>query len=98
MLYMVIENFRGGDPVPVYQRLKERGRMMPDGVEYRGSWVTKDLTRCFQVMECADRRLLDEWMANWSDLTSFEVVPVMTSDEARAAIAPWLEGGDRGRT
>jgi hypothetical protein len=72
--------------------------MMPDGVEYRGSWVTSDLRRCFQVMECADRRLLDEWMANWSDLTQFEVVPVMTSDEARAAIAPFLEGGNRGRT
>ena len=98
MLYMVIENFRGGDPVPVYQRFKERGRMMPDGVEYRGSWVTSDLRRCFQVMECDDRKLLDEWMANWSDLTSFEVVPVMTSDEARAAIAPWIEGGDRSRT
>ena len=90
MLYMVIESFRGGDPVPVYQRFKERGRMMPDGVEYRGSWVASDLSRCFQVMECEDRSLLDAWMANWSDLTSFEVIPVMTSDQARTAVEPWM--------
>ena len=90
MLYMVIENFRNGDPVPVYQRFKERGRMMPEGVEYRGSWVTSDLRRCFQVMACEDRRLLDEWISHWSDLTSFEVIPVVTSGEARAAVTPKL--------
>lgn len=90
MLYMVIERFRGGDPVPVYRRFRERGRMMPEGVHYRGSWVTHDLQRCFQVMECDDRRLLDEWMRNWDDITDFEVVPVMTSQDANAAVAPRL--------
>ena len=90
MLYMVIESFHDGDPVPVYRRFRERGRMMPDGIEYRGSWVTDDLRRCYQVMECADRRLLDEWMANWSDLTDFEVIPVVTSAEASAKVTPRL--------
>ena len=90
MLYMIVETFHGGDPVPVYQRFKERGPMMPDGVEYRGSWVSSDLRRCFQVMECENRSLLDEWMASWSDLTSFEVTAVMTSDDARAAVEPWM--------
>jgi len=90
MLYMIIETFRDGDPVPVYRRFTARGRLMPNGVEHRGSWVTSDLRRCFQIMECDDRRLLDEWMANWSDLTHFEVIPVMTSEEARMAIAPRL--------
>jgi hypothetical protein len=87
MLYMVIETFRNGDPVPVYRRFRDRGRLMPGGIEYRGSWVTEDLGRCFQVMECADCRLLDEWMANWHDITDFEVIPVMTSAEAAAAVA-----------
>jgi hypothetical protein len=90
MLYMVIENFRGGDPIPVYRRFRDRGRLMPDGIEYRGSWVTEDVRRCFQVMECEDRSLLDQWMANWSDLTDFDVIPVMTSSEAAAAVAPRL--------
>ena len=86
MLYMVIETFRGGDPVPVYRRFRDRGRLMPEGVEYRGSWVTQDLRRCYQVMECADRRLLDEWMTNWNDITEFEIIPVVTSADAAAAV------------
>ena len=90
MLYMVIETFRNGDPVPVYRRFQDRGRLMPDGIEYRGSWVTDDLRRCFQVMECTDRSLLDQWMANWQDITEFEVVSVMTSADAAIALAPQL--------
>jgi Protein of unknown function (DUF3303) len=90
MLFVVIETFRGGDPVPVYRRFRDHGRLMPAGIAYRGSWVTDDLRRCFQVMECDDRRLLDDWIANWSDITEFEVVPVITSADAAARIAPRL--------
>ena len=94
MLYMVIETFRDGDPVPVYQRFRDQGRLMPEGLEYVGSWVVNDLRRCFQVMKCDDRRLLDEWMSNWNDITDFEVVPVITSAEAAAAIAPRLSDSE----
>jgi hypothetical protein len=87
---MVVEIFRGGDPVPVYRRFRDQGRLMPDGIEYRGSWVTADLRRCFQVMECDDRGLLDQWIANWSDLTECEVIPVITSAEAAARVSPRL--------
>jgi hypothetical protein len=90
MLYVVIEDFRHGDPIPVYRRFRDRGRLMPAGIEYRGSWVTQDLRRCFQIMECEDRRLLDQWMANWDDITDFEVVPVITSAEALAAVSSKL--------
>ncbi len=90
MLFMIIEHFRNGDPAPVYRRFREQGRMAPAGLEYRGSWVTADLTRCFQVMECTDRTLLDQWMACWEDLVRFEVIPVMTSADAASAVAPRL--------
>ena len=63
---------------------------MQDGIEYRGSWVTDDLLRCFQIMECHDRGLLDQWMANWDDIAEFEIIPVVTSAEAAAAVAPRL--------
>ena len=85
MLFMIVEHFKDGDPAPVYRRFREQGRLAPDGLEYRGSWVTSNLTRCFQVMECADRALLDEWMEAWDDLVRFEVVEVITSAEAAAA-------------
>ena len=86
VLYMVIEHFRGGDPAPVYQRFRERGRMAPDGLRYVNSWVTSDLTTCYQVMECDDRALLDQWMNNWRDIVDFEVVPVLTSADAATAV------------
>jgi hypothetical protein len=90
MLYLVIENFRGGDPVPVYRRFREQGRLAPEGLRYVASWVTSDLRRCFQVMECDDPALLSQWTARWEDLVSFEIVPVMTSADAAAAVAPRL--------
>ena len=86
MHYMIIENFRNGDPGPVYGRFREKGRLAPDGVEYISSWVTEDLKRCYQVMRCDDRALLDEWLGNWSDIVDFEVIPVITSAEASARV------------
>lgn len=90
MLYMIIERFKNGDPVPVYRRFRDQGRQLPDGLEYVSSWITTDVSMCWQIMKCDDRRLLDEWMANWNDLVDFDVIPVITSPEAREKIAPQL--------
>lgn len=87
MLYMILERFRDGDARPVYRRFREQGRLAPEGLNYVASWVTDDLTRCFQVMECDDRALLDQWIDRWSDLVEFEVVEVLTSAQAAAAVA-----------
>lgn len=83
---MIIEHFRAGDPAPVYHRFRARGRLAPAGLTYVNSWVTPDLTTCYQVMETADRALLDEWLANWADLVDFEVIAVITSAEASAQV------------
>lgn len=90
MLFMVIETFCGGDPIPVYRRFRDRGRLMPEGVVYWGSWVTEDWHRCFQIMESPNRLLLDQWISQWDDIADFEVISVMTSADAAAAIAPRL--------
>ena len=90
MLYMIVETFRNGDAIPVYRRFRDQGRLASPDLRYVGSWVTADLARCFQIMECDDRASLDEWMARWSDIVEFEVVPVMTSAEALAAVTPRL--------
>ena len=89
-LYMVIENFKNGDAVPVYRRFRDRGRLAPEGLSYISSWVNDQLDRCYQLMETEDRALLDRWLANWSDLVDFEVHPVITSKEAAERISPRL--------
>lgn len=86
MLYMVIERFRNGDPAPVYARFREQGRLAPEGLRYVSSWVTRDLKHCYQVMETDDPALLREWISRWEDLVEFEVIPVVTSAEASAAV------------
>jgi Protein of unknown function (DUF3303) len=88
MLFMVIERFRDRDAEAVYRRYRERGRMMRDGLHYRGSWIEKNFDRCFQLMECDDERLFADWMANWTDLVDFEVVPVATSEEMQQMLFP----------
>ena len=80
---MVIENFHQGKVGDIYRRLEESGRHMPAGLKYVGSWITDDLVRCYQVMECDDPELMDEWISHWADLMDFEVVPVIGSDEAK---------------
>ena len=86
MLYMVVETFTHG-PAPVYARASERGRMLPDGLVYVESWIDeRRLDRCFQLMETDDPSLVDEWIAAWSDLAEFEVVPVIDSGEAAARV------------
>jgi len=90
MLFMVIEHFKGGNAVPVYRRFREQGRLAPPDIEYIGSWVTADLSRCYQIMQAANRAALDPWLARWCDLVDFEVVPVMTSAQAVEAIAERL--------
>ena len=81
MRYMVIETFR--DVAEVYRRFAERGRMMPEGLTYLDSWISEDLGRCFQLMETDDADLFRAWIASWADLMEFEVVPVVSSAQAR---------------
>jgi hypothetical protein len=90
MHYLVIERFRNGDPVPVYQRFRDRGRLAPKGLTYVSSWITEDLGTCYQVMACEDRALLEQWMAAWRDIVDFEVLPVQSSADVQAKLAPRL--------
>lgn len=89
-LYMVVERFKGGDPVPVYRRFRDHGRLAPEGLSYISSWVDERLERCFQLMETDNPQLLQQWIAQWDDIVEFEVVPVMTSAEAASRVASRL--------
>jgi hypothetical protein len=54
MMFMVIETFRNQEAKAIYRRLREKGRMMPDGLKFVSSSVAADLGRCFQLMEAED--------------------------------------------
>jgi len=81
VLFMVIEDFRNGDPKPVHDRFVARGRMLPERVTYHGSWIDPVRARCYQVMEAENADALGAWIAAWSDIVDFELVPVLTSAE-----------------
>ena len=88
MLFMGIEHFKDQDAAPVYKRFQEQGRMMPEGLKYIDSWIDARSGRCFQLMESDDPQLFAEWTAHWEDLVDFEIVPVISSKDAAAAMAP----------
>jgi hypothetical protein len=90
MLYMVIERFKEPGGVAIYRRVRDRGRMLPEGLVYHSSWVDRDYTRCFQLMESDDVSRFAPWIEAWRDLADFEIIPVQTSQEATWAIAPRL--------
>jgi hypothetical protein len=91
MLFMVIERFERNDMLPVYRRVRDGGRALPHGLRYIDSWVEPSFARCFQLMECDDPRLLQQWVLQWRDCgVTFEFVPVVPSSETRDVVAPFL--------
>jgi hypothetical protein len=92
MLFMVIERFKDSDMLPIYKRVRDEGRMLPEGLRYVDSWVEPSFSRCFQVMECDDLRLFQEWALRWRGSgVTLEIVPVVSSKDTRDVVAPFLD-------
>ncbi|MFT3684579.1 MAG: DUF3303 family protein [Phycisphaerales bacterium] len=80
MLFMVIERFNPGKKDAIGERFRAKGRMLPQNVQYVASWLEESTGElCFQLMEAPDAAALDPWIAKWSDLAGFEIVPVLSS-------------------
>lgn len=90
MLFMVIESFKDGKVKEVYRRYQEKGQMMPEGLKYLDSWVEVNFDRCFQLMECDDLLLFQQWVIQWQDLVDFEIIPVVPSKETAEKIIRML--------
>ena len=92
MLFMLIERFRDNDMLPIYKRVRDEGRMLPEGLTYVDSWIEPNFSRCFQLMECSDLRLIQEWVLQWRGSgATFEIIPVVSSKETREVVAPYLD-------
>ena len=92
MLFMLIERFRDNDMLPIYKKVRDEGRMLPEGLKYVDSWVEPNFSRCFQLMECNDLRLMQEWSLQWRGSgVTIEIIPVVSSKETREVVAPWLD-------
>ena len=90
MLFMVVERFKEGKAKEIYCRFQEKGRMMPEGLQYVDSWVEVNFNRCFQLMECDDLRLLQEWIFQWQDLVEFEIISIVPSKETAEVVTKML--------
>ncbi|MBK5269404.1 MAG: DUF3303 family protein [Bacteroidia bacterium] len=86
MQYMIIEKFHPGKVKDLYKRFDEKGRLMPEGLNYINSWIDRDITTCFQVMETDNIENLHEWISYWNDLSNFEIIPVLTSAQAKEKV------------
>ena len=92
MLFMIIEHFKDDDMLPIYKRLRDQGRMLPDGLKYIDSWIEPNFSRCFQLMETDDARLIQQWTLQWRGTgATFEIIPVVPSRDTRELVAPYLE-------
>jgi hypothetical protein len=92
MLFMVIERFKDSDMLPIYKRVRDEGRSLPEGLKYIDSWVEPNFSRCFQLMECDDLRLFQEWALRWRGAgVTLEIVPVVSSKDTRDVVAPFLD-------
>lgn len=86
MLFMVVEHLKQGKIKDIYRRLAERGRIMPEGLKYVDSWTSASLDRCWQLMECDDPSLFQEWVLQWEDLAEFEIIPVVSSNKTKQIV------------
>ncbi|MEM8722296.1 MAG: DUF3303 family protein [Cyanobacteria bacterium P01_G01_bin.39] len=92
MLFMIIERFQNDDMLPIYQRLASEGRMFPEGLKYIDSWIEPNFSRCFQLMECDDLRVMQQWILQWRGTgATFEIVPVLSSETTREVVQPFLD-------
>ncbi|WP_222427127.1 DUF3303 domain-containing protein [Hyella patelloides] len=76
---MVVEHFKDDKNKDIYPLLQKKSRIMPDGLKYLDSWISADFSRCFQLIECDDTDLFQEWVSQWQDLFELEIIPVVTS-------------------
>ena len=80
---MIIERFKKDKVRKLYERFDKQGRLLPEGVVYLDSWIDENVDICFQLMESESVVMIYEWVNKWNDLADFEIVPIISSAEAK---------------
>lgn len=83
---MIIERFYPDKIRELYTRFEDKGRLLPPGVVYLNSWIDEKVETCYQVMESESLEKLQQWVEHWNDLADFEIIPVISSAEAKAKV------------
>ncbi|MBS1512088.1 MAG: DUF3303 family protein [Bacteroidetes bacterium] len=83
---MIVEHFHREKIKELYGRFAAKGRMLPAGLTYINSWIDETVSTCYQLMETEDLSALKEWINKWNDLADFEIVPVISSAEAKEKV------------
>jgi len=73
MLYMIIEHYKKTVDRSPSTACPPAGPARAEGLRYINSWSPPSWQPA-PDRECDDRRLLDDWIGNWSDLVEFEVI------------------------
>ena len=86
MTYLIIERFYPEKVKALYQRFEAEGRLLPDGVQYLNSWIDEKIETCYQLMESDTQEKLLEWVSRWSEFATFDIIPVISSDQAKEKV------------
>ena len=68
---MVIERFHKDKILTMYKRFDEKGKPLPEGVQYINRWIDEKVETCYQLMTSESLEKLQEWISHWDDLADF---------------------------
>ena len=62
-------------------RFKQTGALPLAGVTMLGRWHSVEGLRGFTIAESSDAVAIAKWVQSWTDLLTFEIVPVVNDEE-----------------
>lgn len=81
MHYMIIWTYPPEKSQSVTERFQETGALPSEGVTMLARWFDISAGRGFAICETDDPVAIVRWVRQWSDLMSFEIVPVVNDEQ-----------------
>lgn len=87
MNFMTVWRFSPENAGATIERFMETGGQPPEGINMLARWHDVAGGRGFAISEADDPILMAKWCRGWTDLMSFEVIPVLNDEQLAAALA-----------